>query len=248
VIRIALPAVIVLVTVAAFVGQAARNRAGEPRLTITLTERELRLDRWGAAGDEAVSVNLRFDVAHRTDPLDARNWISDMRLREIGFDLDVPAGAPAAAEFYDHVPPRRAWVVLEYDGPAWRALQRRRALSPDGSSRFDSSSRLVPVDVGADPEALARRHPGHLVLPAIIGVAYLPPAQGGPLVYGVLYRLVPAELSVPRQLRAVFTGLDARSGDASPEPRYEVDIAIGQLGLPYVRGARLRPADGAGSP
>lgn len=247
-IRIALPAVIVLVTVATFVAQAARNRAGEPRLTITLTERELRLERWGAAGDEAASVELRFDVAHRTDPLDARNWISDMRLREIGFDLDIPAGAPAAAEFYDHVPPRRAWVVLEYDGPAWRALQRRAALSPDGSSRFESSSRLVPVDAGADPEALARRHPGHLVLPAIIGLAYLAPAQGGPLVYGVLSRLVPAELTVPRELRAVFMGLDTRSGETSREPRYEVDIAIGHLGLPYVRDARRRAPDGAGSP
>lgn len=247
-IRIALPAVIVLVTVAAFVAQAARNRAGEPRLTFTLTERELRLERWGAARDEAAFVELRFEVAHRTDPLDARNWISDMRLREIGFNLDVPAGAPAAAEFYDHVPPRRAWVVLEYDGPAWRALHQRRALSPETGSRFESPSRLVPVDAGADPEALARRHPGHLVLPAVIGLAYLAPAQGGPLVYGVLYHLVPAELTVPRELRAVFNGLEARSGEAPHEPRYEVDIAVGQLGLPYVRDARLRPPDGAGSP
>jgi hypothetical protein len=60
--RVALPALLVLVTVAAFVGAAGWNRSGEPALVLVLTERELPLRRANmAAGDDP---GLRVRIAY----------------------------------------------------------------------------------------------------------------------------------------------------------------------------------------
>lgn len=239
-IRVAVPALIVMLTIAGLVWAASWNRSGEPRLTLLVTERELPLDSdWDASRDAAGPV-LPLVVQHRTDPVDARNWLPESRLRELGFDLDVPVGSPRAAEVYQHVPPRQGWVVLEYDGPAWRAVERQRGLeSPDRPWR-EGASRLVPVDAGSDFELLRRRYPnGHLIVPAVFGLGYWPVEAGGPLVYGTLQALVPRHVRVPAGLRPVFEEVSPSDG-GDAEPRYEVELAIGRLGLPYVRTARLR--------
>lgn len=240
-IRIAVPALTILLTVAAFVGLSGWNRSGEPRMVMTLTERELLVSgaRDDAEGDHA-GLELSIAVEHRRDPLDARNWLPESRLRALGFDLDVPAGAPTAKDVYDHVPPRRAWIVFEYDGPAFRAIERRRALeTQDPSRRPGWTSRLVPVDAGLNFDVLRRSYPsGHLILPGVIGLVFVAPDNGGPLVHGTLQSLTPGTLAVPAALEGVFDGLVAPAEASTPAPRYEVELAIGELGWPYVRNAR----------
>jgi hypothetical protein len=193
-----------------------------------------------APGDEP-GVRLRIAFEHRVDPLDARNWLPDSRLQEIGFPLHVPAGAPNAADAYDNVPPRVAWVAFEYDGAAYREIERRRLLAAQESERRIPAlrSRLVPVDAAADFDVLRARYPGgHLIMRSTIALRYEPPERQGPLVHGTLREPVPATVSVPRSLRDVFEGLPNRTGTAELEPRYEVELAVGRLGLPYVRSAR----------
>ena len=241
--RIAVPGLIVIIAVAGYVGAGAWNQSGEPWLAITLTEGELPLAILPntAPGDEP-GLRVRFALEYRTDPLDARNWLSDSRLQEIGFPLQMPAGASEAADAYDNVPPRIAWVALEHDGAAYREIERRRALlAAEDPARHLAAprSRLVPVDAAVDFDTLHTRYPtGHLIVRAIIALTYLAPEQGGPLVYGRLRELVPATISVPKSLRDVFEGLPTRVETADPEPRYEIELAIGRLGLPYVRAAR----------
>src|SRR5690606_41324378 len=130
-----------------------------------------------------------------------------------------PAGSPEAWHVYDNVPPRRAWVALEYDGPAWRELDRLARLSPDqGPWRGGMlPSRLVPVAASRDLEMLRRRYPeGHLIVRAVIGVRFLPPEQGGPMLYGMLEEIVPTSFAVPRHLRPVFDGLSMTQSRAEP--------------------------------
>ena len=236
--RIIVPALTVMIAVVAFVGIAAWNRSGEPRLAITLTERELRL--WSPPpndGDDMI-FKLRVSYQSRYDPLDTRNWLPESRLRELGFDMTVPPGDPQAIDAYENVPSRVGWVALEYDGPAWREIERRQQLRAADEPRWrvGMDSRLVPVDAAADFDTLRVRYPsGHLILRAVIGLTYVPPSSGGPLVHGTLRRIVPDVITLVDDWRDVFAGLgENRHG----MPRYEVDLALGRVGLPYVRSAR----------
>ena len=238
--RIALPALIVMLAVVSYVGVAQWNASAEPRQVITLTERELPLPQYFTAPGDDPGLQLSIAYENRHDALDARNWLPESRLREIGFALYVPPGGPDAVHTYDRVPVRLAWVVMEYDGPAWRELERRRALRPDERRDPALSSRLVPVDAGPHYEALRARYgEGHIILPAVIGIQYLAPGEGGPLVYGTLRDLAPARVAVPYEFRSLLRAFRDEL-PVSAQPRYEAELAVGELGLPYLRSVRLR--------
>jgi hypothetical protein len=245
--RIALPALTTMIVVAAFVALAGWNRSGEPRLVITLTERELALPwtRQTAPGDDP-GLQLRMEITHRGEPLDARNWLPEARLRALGFPLNIPLGDPTAEESYRDVPARITWVALEYDGPVWLDIQRRAALRAE-ADRHGPRSRLVPVDAALDAPTLHSKYPtGHLIVRAVIALSYIDARNGGPLVYGWVRALVPSTVTVPKHLRSVLDGLsraDVRAERTANQqvdvtPRYEADLAIGRLGLPYIRGLR----------
>jgi hypothetical protein len=236
--RIAIPAVTVMIVVVSFVAAGAWNRSGEARLVITLSERELPLQWPGTRDGEPQPLRLRVNYQPRFDPLDSRNWLPESRLQELGFNLNIPSGDPRAVDAYDSVPPRLAWVAFEHDGPAWRDIERRQELlaAQNGAPRADATPRLVPVDAAPDFETLRVRYPsGHLILRGVIGVVYVPPGSGGPLVHGTLRRIVPESIAVPADFHDVF-GNPADAGQV--RPRYEVEVAVGRLGLPYIRAAR----------
>jgi hypothetical protein len=241
------PLAVLLVTVGGLLGCAAWNRrAAEQRLT--LTEREVGLPwQWGNASDDDDGVlRVRLDWQRRDGPLDERTWLTEDKLRAIGFNLSIPAGAPEARRHYERMLPRIAWVALEYDGPAFQEIERRRRLqTTDAVVRAPvETSRLVPIDAGPDREALMRRHAssGTLILPAIFDIAYLAPEMpGGPLIYGHVQGLVEPELTISRRSRAALADLRGRDGGTGPEPpspRFEVDIAVGRLGFPWVTDVR----------
>lgn len=240
--RIAVPALAVLIAVASFVGLAGWNRAGATLPAMTLTERELT---WSWSPDSRAGEQLYLRFEPRTEPLDARNWLPEPKLRALGFPLTVPAGDPAAAVAYARVPARLAWVVLEYDGPAFAEIERGRALRSEGRPQPSAlaPSRLVPVDAGLDPGPLRARYgDGHLIVRAILSLGY----SNDPMLYAWVRELVPAGVTVPRHLVPVLDGLGpdrampASGQDPSPaqSPRYEVDVRIGRLGVPFVTAMR----------
>jgi hypothetical protein len=243
--RLLIPLAALLVTIAGLLGCGAWNR-GEVRQRLTLTERELDLPwQWeNAEGDQDV-LRLSMEWQRREGPLDERNWLTEDKLRDLGFDLSIPAGAPEAERHYTRALPRIAWVVLEYDGPAWQEIDRRLRLrrSDDMAGPRIADRRLVPIDAGVDREALMRHYADMptLVLPAVFDVEYLDATTaGGPLVYGRLRSLVTREVTVPRRLRAALANLRRRFPDpAAPSlPRFEVDVAVGRLGFPWVTDVR----------
>lgn len=256
--RLVVAALVLLIAVFGLLGAAVWNRGGAPQF-ITLTERELGLPfTWeNGRDDDDAELRLRFEWERRTDPQDARAWLTDSKLGEIGFDMLLPVGGPAAESFYGHMLPRVAWAAFELDGPAWRAIsQRRQVRAGEGGARFDprSRSRLVPVDVARDAGALRRRYEGQpvTVMPAVVDVRYDNHPAQGPVVWGWIVRLVSDSVSVPPRLRSRLKGLPRRTPPSAaqregeppsevPPPRYEVDLGVGRLGVPWVVDIRRTP-------
>jgi Domain of unknown function (DUF4824) len=247
--RLLLPAIATLLAVVSLVALSGWNRSDAPRLRLTLTERELSLPYISATEDEDLGLQLRLLYAWRFEPLDARNWLTEERLRALGFALDVPPGAPEAREAYERALPRLAWVAFEYGGEAWRAIERQRALErerqiqmmPEASRHLarTEETRLVPVDADLDLDRLLMRYPhDHLIVRASIELGLS--SGPNPIIYGRIRHLVPSQIAVPRRLRGRLGGLSESPApaDAIIPPRYEVDVALGRLGVPYISDVR----------
>ncbi|MDP1572016.1 MAG: DUF4824 family protein [Vicinamibacterales bacterium] len=238
-IRVVVNIIPVLMAVGWLVATGVWNRT-EAVARVTLTAREAA---W-RPGEGTAPSRLSITWEPRADPLDARNWLTDDRLRRLGFDLSMPASAPPAGRVYGRMLPRRAWVVFELDGEAWRAIERRQALAggDEGGGRF--ASRLVPIDAGPDAAELAAKYGEgrHLIIPAWIELQWRGPEAGGPLVYGAIRALDPPSITVPPGLAAHLRALapapaapDRRPGVPPATPaRYEVEVAVGRLGIPWI--------------
>jgi hypothetical protein len=255
--RLVAAAVVLLASVFGLLGTAAWNRR-DPVQRITLTERELELPwTWeNGRDDDDAELRLRFAWQQRANPQDARTWLTSDRLRELGFTVGVPAGAPEAEHVYGRALPRIGWVVFEVDGPAWQTIDRRRAMRPLAQDRYSyqpaGPSRMVPIDAGVDLTALSNRHGGAgvVVMPAVVQMRYENHPAQGPVVWAWIAQLVSNSVSVPLHLRPRLAGLPRLSramppawkeGDPLPEPsppRYEVDLAIGRLGAPWIEDVR----------
>jgi hypothetical protein len=241
--RLVVAVLVLLLTVGVLFGAAAWNRGGEPQ-AIVLTERELALP-WDWPAEDA-NDRLRFVWQRRDEPQDARVWLTDVKLRELGFTTGVPAGAPDAEFFYGRSLPRLAWVAFELDGPTWRLIEQRRQMTtpaagaepPPGRVRAADTSRLVPIDAAIEPERLRRRYQGQPVvaLPATIRLRYQHSPTAGPSVWAEVESLVSADVSVPSRLRGRLPRTARSTDDA---PRYEVELRVGRLGGVWIEEVRV---------
>lgn len=241
--RLVVAALVLLLTVGALFGGAAWNRGGDIQ-SIVLTERELSLPwagwRYESGGPEPpLRMHLRW--YSRDEPDDARVWLNDVTLRELGFTTGVPAGAPEAETFYGRSLPRLAWVAFEFDGPAWRQIEQRLTVRSN-ASEVTRASRLVPIDAAPAPDVLRRRYAASpvVVLRAVIGMRYRSDAGRGPSVWAGIERLVSEDVSVPYALKGPVRPL--RTGDPTPwsaetppsQPRYHVRLNVGRLGALWI--------------
>jgi len=239
-----------------------RDRASQPESTLALDERELVLVQRPA--DDS-TIRLRWNISRDGGPRDAGPaflppWIDQHELEALGFDCSVRPGDPGAETFYRSVLPRKGIVVLEFAGPTWRDhlarwqeraradLQRLRAsgaLGTDDSDTYerdidsapDRVSRLLPIDVGLDPEALRARYPDrsrHLLLQAIVRLSRDPGTDGtAPALVGRVVEWLPMELAVPRAGRAALTGLAPTTVGAASrpgQPRTADRFAVARIG------------------
>jgi hypothetical protein len=255
-----LAAAVVVVANAVALWGVAHNRTGEPEAELVLTERELKVAPWS---DESTGAFLRLEW-QRSLPGSKPGWpwFDRAKLEALGFDCS--RWEREARVRYGRMVARRAYVVLEYDGPAWtRWLEAREAGSeetPPGSSRI-SASRLVPIDVGQDPGELRRLHPErsrHLIVPAIVGPGPTEDASGGKVALGGhIQHVLVSEIHVPKNLATPLAALRAADAAAGPAsrgdgghgsalaprhgalPRYEVRLRYGKRLEPWV--VEVRP-------
>ena len=255
-----LAAMVVLVANAVALVGVARNRSGRSEAEVLLTERELPMAPWS---DESTGAFVRLEWQHSLPGSKVEwPWFDRAKLESLGFDC--ARWEEEVRERYGRMVPRRAYVVLEYDGPAWARWLEAREAEPEGKDGEDarvSASRLVPIDVGLDPGELRRLYPDRsrcLIVPAIVGAGRTEDGPGGKVVLGgqILYVLV-SEIHVPKDLGALLAALRAtdaavpvpprdegRPGPPVPQhrhapPRYEVLLRYGVRHEPWV--AEVRP-------
>lgn len=170
---------LVVVVNSAVLGGVAWNRSGQPEATLQLTERELPLRHRYVRSKEnsGLGLTLRlFEDSHSPE------WLDERKLRALGFRPERYYAADESGYERDkRALPRRAYVVLEFDGPAWQAaleereqelaelnrkietgeatVKERERLKKSLERMRHSGSRLLAVDAGDDARVLRERYP-----------------------------------------------------------------------------------------
>ncbi len=245
----------------------AWNRAGEPEATLVLTERELPMA-WGVFGShENTGIALSLNQAWAA-PSD---WFDEVKLRELGFEPErYVAPDKAGADWHKQPLPRRAYVVMEFDGPAWAALlQKKEQEVRDMPAQIEAgkrtqqqleyeqhelermrnaSSRLVAVDVGNDPEALRARYADthrYLITAAEVrmGYSYSRGSDGRaekPMMQGYIGEILTGTIHVPARFHAVLNEAIGRVR-ANASTAYRPDAPTPRYQVTLHYGKRYEP-------
>ena len=239
--RLVVAALVLLLTVGGLFGAAAWNRGGDVQ-TIVLSERELALPwSWPCASG---GTRLRFEWQSPSEPQDGRVWLTEVKLRELGFAMDVPAGAPRGGALL-RAQPAAARVGRLRDGRP--GVAGARTAAGDGDSRQPvpvaprQSQSPRPGRRGPHPDPLRRRYARQpvVVLPAVIRLRYRTRPTEGPSVWGEVTALVARDVTVPASLRHRLPAA-ARRAVTPPDPsgvmpteleapRYTVELRVGRL-------------------
>ncbi len=271
----AVSALLILVTNAIALGGVAYNRSGEPRSTLTLTDRELPLAyrSWMDHENSGIDLQLSWRVRPVDSQADTRSaqyrelhWLSDAQKAQLGFA--VPAWATASAEREWDPPMRRAFVVLENDGAAYRiALEQARAdlareaelaNANPGVAKLEEDlaearrrlereesceSRLFVVDVDTDADVLRARYPDrsrYAVVRARLD-AYLEREHGARGIVHISELDIPT-ISVPHAFRALIAPLvpqDYGYSQRQRAGRFEVTVEWGRRFAPSITGLTM---------
>ena len=249
----------------------AYNRAGEPVVSLELTERELTMVQSYRRTDEnsGTALSLRWQVSG--DDGRSPEWLDEAKLSALGFDL--------AALKRDKERDRHRWrslarevvIVLEYDAEAYQQAllladrqvsQRREKLaeSPGDEKLANklkqaeerltrlklSQTRLYAVDAGLEQQALAEKYADsdkYLFVRGDIG-----PRWDDDVVTGRIQRLTVQQVHVPlpysKQLAELTQGRRFNAYNKDPIlPRYRVRLNFGKRLEPWV-AAVVPVADG----
>ena len=218
-----------------------RNRGGPSGGTMELTERELRLVQvpWEST---ATSLELSWDILESPGGRRRPAWLDATKLEELGFDCNLPVDSPNAKEHYTSMPPMLVFVVLEYEGEAWRQARRGDP---------EPETRLFVVDVGRDARRLRDRYAdtkSHVITRGVVRLLYQErsPEDGAllatPRLRGRIETVLPSQIFVPRPHSRVLEEFRHR-GPPAPEPpegepRFAVTVSWGSNYEPWVHGVR----------
>ncbi|MEE8606823.1 MAG: DUF4824 family protein [Nitrospiraceae bacterium] len=255
---------LVLGTNALVLTVVASNRFGEGEALLHMTERELPLS---SASDEntGITLRLRWQQQPELDRGPGPGWFDQAKLEALGYDCSVPLTDLSAKLHYSKATPRRAFVVLEYEGDAWRqwladaerevqgtaeGVQRRESSRRDLQSANDRldrlrklGSRLIAVDVGADPDQLRQAYPDRtrfIVAPAEVNLIFLREWTGKDGIYhppylgGRMSQLLVQYIHAPTEKRGVLAHYARERMYLGP--RYSVTIHYGHRYEPWIVG------------
>lgn len=267
---------ILVLTNMVILGGVAYNRMGEPDALLVLTERELGLS--DSPGFDRENSGISLNIEWRILPAvaakrygnnnrwAAAGWLDEARLNTLGFPAGEAVENPKQRALLNRGLPREAWLVLEYDGPAYQAMRRRvKAFSEQQQTIADrnpgnaelekraaaarkqwnweqqSASRLFAVDAGLDAAELRKKYPDrtqYLVMRGQIRAGAGKNAEGLWQVQGYIKGLSVKTVNVPFAWRSVFDSLPGeRSRSKAVPPRFGVTLASGRRYEPWVVAA-----------
>lgn len=227
---------------------AWKNRAGGVETSITLTERELPLSyNYNKKDDDSgVGLNLRWTDSQQRlyGESESAPWLNEKILRELGFDTSAAPGDERAFEFYARQRHRRAFVALEYEGPAWHKwlddaeraahAQSVTPVFPGPAERPQSWTHLMAIDAGSNAARLRSRHPDRssvIIVPAVIRIEREGKSASAPArLFGAIQE-IPSAIHVPLPFSEAFRRL---TGDRRNDAKYRVHLRYGALLDPWV--------------
>jgi hypothetical protein len=266
------------------------NRGGQPDSILALNQRELRLPVTNvgnaAPAQKLGGLSLQIDWRVLSDlgsdaglkqqyPDDAENnpgsprlapWLDRAKLESLGYRFPDPAPIDEIRKSRPSELAREVFVVLEFDGPAFRdSIARARhdvALiqpafeqQPNNpqiaahklkfeshlAQALKSASRLYAIDAGLEFAAMRERYPDRQHY-AIVRGKIRPLFRAGTetRVAGVIEDLTISVVNVPLRLRRVFElprGVAFDKNKALPSVRYNVDLALGRRLEPWILNA-----------
>lgn len=223
----------------------AYNRSGEPEAVTLLSEREFREPFFYGSDREnsGLALHLSWRMAEGIRGTPAA-WLDREKLSELGFEMSTQPGEDGR---YRSMLLRQAWIVLEFDGPAHRAViaKRETALAEAAARQADKpddaqlksllrhaekqleearerDSRLFAIDAGPDRHALRQRYPeraGYLILPGRVSMYYHANQPSGSV----------TELEADR----FNVALEHRDA-IQPDGKYAVTVAFGKRGEGWI--------------
>jgi len=243
--------VIVLITQVSALVSVSQNRRDTRGGTVELTERELHLPR---ADSESTAIFLELEWDTITAPEDRRRaplWLDAAKLSELGFDCHIPMTDPQAAAYYKSLAARPVFVVLEYEGQAWKNAP------PDRRQQ----TRLFAIDAGRKADKLREQYPDmnrFIIAQGLVGLIYqdrsIPDYKllPQPRLQGRIDRIMPNQIFVPLPYSKTLQGLRGRNNSTQdPDeraPRFAATISWGRHHEPWVTAIRCLPGDAAISP
>jgi hypothetical protein len=219
----------------------AWNRA-EALAPIVLSERELSL-RPRSDDNSVATFYLQWQQRTSRD-----GQIDCAKLQALGLSCRVAPADRDAARHDGRTLPRRAFVAFELAGPAWEALMAERVKEVESATQRgvplhmnadkdlrERSSRLVAVDADRDAAVLRHRYPDssrYLVTAAVVRVVLMAPPREQPYVIGVIDRVDPGELHVPRDLATQLP--PPTTAPEAERPGYRVSVRYGARVEPWI--------------
>jgi uncharacterized protein DUF4824 len=256
----------------------AYNRGGEPESALRLTDRELSVPRPRAFQKENSGLSLRLLWRVRDEENEARGfnfgyggiggratWLNEAKLRDLGIQVPPKSASDAEKRRYRKLGSKEALLVLEFDGPAYRAVlerARERANAPPAPGkqgpqaaelpakllRYEEqdSSRLFVIDAGLDAATLRAKYPDRARYAIVKGRVRPLPSGYGKTEVGMVEALSVDSVNVPLELRSVFEGVTPRPyyafGQPSPPgPGFEAAVVFGKRLEPWLTVATRKP-------
>jgi len=242
---------------------AGWNRGGEDS-RLRVSERELSRP-WELHEDNEDSslwLELDYEVANSDNSRlklitfgstkwDDVSWLDARRLGQLGFDV-TPPPITFGDSFEFAKRSRPAFIVLEFDGPAYAA--RLRTLELEARTRTDvaqalerarnEASRLYAIDVGRDADTLRVRYTDrrrYAIVPGVIDMDWN--LEDSRLKLSARLRVLPKSIHLDAS-QASALGVRRRAPAdwaGQKEAPFEVDLAFGRRGEPWIVNARQAP-------
>jgi len=259
---------LLVLTNAVALGGAAWNRSGAPDSRLQLSEHELSVPWgvWSPPGAENSGLSLRLywrcnpaprTGARRTTYYDdaSPGWLDNGKMAELGFDMGRSGRTPG---FHRPHEVREVWMVLELDGPAYRAWEAAAAAEAASAAAAEAAkppphrlapvavpyggSRLFAVDAGLDRAALRARYPERTMYAVVRATVGRLRDTEDVVDGGRIESLSIDEVNVPLALRPAFVTVQPAGRGGEGHGRFVATVAFGQRAEPWLVDARQLPA------